>query len=333
MMPYEELLWSYPAGDLAVPFDKKLVSVAYRGSCTNPHRVDMVDAVREAFPSHSDVAVSCRENFEPLSPADQGRHRCLLDYDGNGYSRRMAWYLQTGSVVLRGGVIDDVLSRLARDNDDDRSVAPVAFWKWGRGDDYKNGGTAKSTLKVDVEPMTAQDASAGGLLASVRSCLTNDVHAKDVSASALKFWSNYVENGQSVWDGFMAHLLVHQSSRLKLTLDEADYLEVNQQLSSGAMGWTHRSPLFQSLSESNMVCSVVFDSVTPTGHNGQPRWKYIICCLSYCVAVFSFFYMIILPTSWELMKRTIKRKCGACADATSPNTLSCLGLGSLVRDE
>lgn len=301
MMPYEELLWSYPAAHLAVPFDKKSVSVAYRGGCTNSKRAEMVDAVSKAFPSPaSDVAVSCRPNFTSLRPEHQAKYRCLLDYDGHGYSRRMAWYLQTGSVVLRGGDIDDILSRLARNHDSSTEGAtPVQFWRL----ESDAAGTEKDTTPEEQ-----------GLLASVRSCLTNDTYAKEMSNAALRFWSTYVQRGQEVWTGYMAHLLVQQSQQYTMTLDETEYWKQHRQHSKKqSTGWTHRvslggAPLFQSLSESKMVCSAIFDAGTPTGHYGRPHWPYILCGVCYCLVTLSFFYIIALPALWELIHQTLLKK-------------------------
>lgn len=267
MMPYEELLWSYPDKDLFIPFEQKKKAVAYRGGCTNPRREPMCDAVRRAFPPPaSDVAVSCKGSgdFLPLSAYEQSEYRCLLDYDGFGYSRRMAWYMETGSVILRGGDVDDILSRLARIKDD--GTGPVLFWEWGSEEAQPSKPTNSTKSNEESKP--------NGLISSVRKCLQNDTYARDVSEEAVQFWSEYVERGQEVWDGYMAYLFVKQSLRFEMTLKEEEF-------TSFAV-----PPLFQSLSKSKMVCSVVSDIATPTGENGRPRWKYIRAGTAYLLITF-----------------------------------------------
>ena len=313
MMPYEELLWSYPADDLTTPFSKKKATAVYRGGCTHPRRAEMVDAVRRAFPPPaSDVAVSCRPDFTSLSPKEQGKYRCLLDYDGNGYSRRMAWYLQTGGVVMRGGDIDDVLSRIARNkilNGHGKEAPPVLFWNWNEEEDG-NGASGESTNDDNSDDT--------GLISTVRKCLSDDIYAQDVSKSALDFWSKYVQEGQSVWDGFLAHLIVEQSRRLTLTVDEDEFNNIAPG-GGGSVGWTQRhtigEPLFQSLSQSNLVCSVVFDAVTPTGQSGRPRLGYIITCVALCLSVFSMSLLTVTPALGKLLQKSIKKTISTTAAA------------------
>ena len=330
MMPYEELLWSYPAGDLnAVPFTKKKATAVYRGGCTHPRRAEMVDAVIKAFPPPaSDVAVSCRPNFTSLSPKEQGKYRCLLDYDGNGYSRRMAWYLQTGGVVMRGGDIDDVLSRIARsDNHDSRSkeAPPVIFWNWT--DEEDGNGTSNESTNEEWS-------NNAGLIFNVRKCLSDDVHAQEVSTSALKFWSKYVKEGQPVWDGFMAHLIVEQSRRLTLTLNE-DEFNGPPPTFGGPLGWTQRhtvgEPLFQSLSQSDLVCSVVFDAVTPTGQRGQPQWPYITTCIIICLSTLAISFSLVTPTFGVLLRKSIKKTISLAAGGSDGNKKDASIKGIVVR--
>ena len=314
MMPYEELLWSYPAGDLTTPFAKKKATAVYRGGCTHPRRAEMVDAVQQAFPPPaSDAAVSCRPNFTSLSPKEQGKYRCLLDYDGNGYSRRMAWYLQTGGVVMRGGDIDDVLSRIARKrsrNGRGKEAPPVLFWKWNE----EGGGSDANKESTNDE--SSEDT---GLISTVRKCLSDDIYAQDVSNSALDFWTKYVREGQPVWDGFLAHLIVEQSRRMTLTLNEDEFKAIAP--SGGSMGWTQRrvigEPLFQTLSQSNLVCSVVFDAVTPTGQSGRPQWKYIITCIALCLLVLAVSFLAVTPSLGKLLQKNIKKTISATAVAAA----------------
>lgn len=311
MMPYEELLWSYPAGDLTTPFAKKKATAVYRGGCTHPRRAEMVDAVQQAFPPPaSDAAVSCRPNFTSLSPKEQGKYRCLLDYDGNGYSRRMAWYLQTGGVVMRGGNIDDVLSRIARNrnrNGRGKEAPPVLFWNWNEKED--GSGANKESTNDESSDDT-------GLISTVRKCISDDIYAQDVSNSALDFWSKYVQEG-AVWDGFLAHLIVEQSRRLILTLNEDEFNTIAPNF--GLLGWTRRhtvgEPLFQSLSQSNLVCSVVFDAVTPTGQSGRPQWGYIITCIVLCCSVLSISFSVVTPSLGQLVQKSIKKTISSTAAA------------------
>ena len=314
MMPYEELLWSYPAGDLTTPFAKKKATAVYRGGCTHPRRAEMVDAVQQAFPPPaSDAAVSCRPNFTSLSPKEQGKYRCLLDYDGNGYSRRMAWYLQTGGVVIRGGDIDDVLSRIARNRNRGgrgKEAPPVLFWKWNE---------EEGRSRTNKESTNDESSDDIGLISTVRKCLSDDIYAQGVSNSALEFWTKYVRDGQPVWDGFLAHLIVEQSRRLTLTLNEDEFNNIAP--SGGSMGWTQRhvigEPLFQSLSHSNLVCSVVFDAVTPTGQSGRPQWSYIITCISLCLSVLSISFSVVTPSLGQLLQKSIKKTISATAAAAA----------------
>ena len=330
MMPYEELLWSYPDGDLAtVPFAKKKATAVYRGGCTHPRRAEMVDAVIKAFPPPaSDVAVSCRPNFTSLSPKEQGKYRCLLDYDGNGYSRRMAWYLQTGGVVMRGGDIDDVLSRIARnDNHNSRSkeAPPVIFWNWT--DEENGNGTSKESTNEEWS-------NNAGLIFNVRKCLSDDVHAQEVSKSALKFWSKYVKEGQPVWDGFMAHLIVEQSRRLTLTLNEDEFNRPPPTF-GGPLGWTQRHTVgelsFQSLSQSDLVCSVVFDAVTPTGQRGQPQWPYITTCIIICLSTLAISFSVVTPTFGVLLRKSIKKTISLAAGGGDGNKKDASIKGIVVR--
>ena len=81
--------------------------------------------------------------------------------------------------------------------------------------------------------------------------------------------------------------------------------------SGGSMGWTQRhvigEPLFQSLSRSNLVCSIVFDAVTPTGQSGRPQWRYIMTCIALCLSAFSISFSIVTPTLEKLLQKSIKK--------------------------
>lgn len=172
--------------------------------------------------------------------------------------------METGSVILRGGDVDDILSRLARIKDD--GTGPVLFWEWGSEEAQPSKPTNSTKSNEESKP--------NGLISSVRKCLQNDTYARDVSEEAVQFWSEYVERGQEVWDGYMAYLFVKQSQRFEMTLKEEEF-------TSFAV-----PPLFQSLSKSKMVCSVVSDIATPTGENGRPRWKYIRAGTAYLLITF-----------------------------------------------
>lgn len=153
----------------------------------------------------------------------------------------------------------------------------------------------------------------------MRKCLSDDIYAQDVSNSALDFWTKYVREGQPVWDGFLAHLIVEQSRRMTLTLNEDEFKDIAP--SGGSMGWTQRrvigEPLFQTLSQSNLVCSVVFDAVTPTGQSGRPQWKYIITCIALCLLVLAVSFLAVTPSFWKLLQKNIKKTISATAVAAA----------------
>lgn len=202
---------------------------------------------------------------------------------------------------MRGGDIDDVLSRIARNHNQNgrgREAPPVLFWNWNEegGQNGPNNQVAKDESSDDTD-----------LVSTVRKCLSDDIYAQDVSKSALNFWSKYVQKGQTVWDGFLAHLIVEQSRRLTLTLNEDEF---SRSPAVDSMGWTQRhtigEPIFQSLSQSNLVCSVVFDAVTPTGQRGRPQWGYAFVCLSLCLSVLSLSFSIV-PALGVLLQISIKK--------------------------
>mmetsp|Transcript_27731 Transcript_27731/g.41963 ORF Transcript_27731/g.41963 Transcript_27731/m.41963 type:complete len:118 (-) Transcript_27731:480-833(-) len=95
----------------------------------------------------------------------------------------------------------------------------------------------------------------------------------------------------------MAHLLVEQSRRLVMTLNEDDFIDTTN--SNGGM-------TLRSLSESSTVCSVVFDAFTPTG-NGRPKWRYIVGCILYGVAALYGSFTWLLPLLGRLLQRILRR--------------------------
>jgi hypothetical protein len=291
MIPYEELLWNYrPVLMKLVPFSRKKPAVVFRGGCTHPFRREMVRTVRNSLPKddQADVQVSCMSPYSGLAPADQARYRCLLDYDGRSYSRRTAWYLETGSVVLRGGIIDDVLSRLARRRKrhdqahernhrqawtDDESLQPIVFWK-----DH------------ELVPM-------------VQRCLADEEWGAAQSQSSARFWKKYVENGQAVWDGYLLHLLVEQSRRFSLVLQNADAYDSDRQGSS--------FPVFSTLS-STMVCPLIADGAIPTGESGELQWNFVLRATILSLSVLYVSYRWLVPLLLARLPRSLGRVARAC---------------------
>jgi len=285
MVPYELLMWSYPnkpPTDYVTTFDQKTNAVVYRGKCTNARRKEMVEVVRDTFPPpRSNVHVPCLEDktaATKLTPKAQSKYRCILDYDGIGYSRRMAWYMQTGSVILRGGHVDDILSRLARiraaqaagttttsSNGMATVAPPVIFWKW---DDNKYNKSANNNNNTHTTPT---------LTSSIQSCLTDETYARSIASAGLKFGEQYVNRGQQVWEGYLMHLVVEQSLLMDVELDEEKWREHRQNLISNKQETTPSYvPPFYKISQSQLVCTAVQTAFSPTGANGAPKWKFIL---------------------------------------------------------
>jgi biotin carboxyl carrier protein len=264
MIPYEELLWSYRPRLMSIaPFASKERRVVFRGGCTHPHRRHMVREVREALePNQADVQVGCDPDFKPLTSTEQAQYRCLLDYDGVSYSRRTAWYLETASVILRGGVIDDVLSRLGRRRQQQQQ-------------EQKKPDRASSTKPRNVEasqsslPPPIVFWRDDELIPAVQRCLADDEGSELRSRSAAEFWNRYVRDGQAVWEGYMLHLLVEQPQRFAMVLPSTAIK--NDRASSSSSAY----PIFTRLS-TTLVCPLIQDGAVPTGESGELQWRFIL---------------------------------------------------------
>lgn len=299
MIPYEELLWSYRPRLMSIaPFESKKRRVVFRGGCTHPHRRQMVREIREALDPHQvDVQVGCDPGFEPLTSVQQAAFRCLLDYDGVSYSRRTAWYLETASVILRGGVIDDVLSRLGRRRQQQQEKLQQK--RTGQGSSVKQMQAEAQRSPLPPPIVFWRDDE---LIPTVQRCLADDEWSEMRSRSAAEFWKQYVRDGQAVWEGYMLHLLVEQPKRFAM-VPPRTAIKSNQASSS--------YPIFTKLS-TTMVCPLIQDGAVPTGESGELQWRFIVVAtfVTLCVIFVTHRWVVpllvcqLLYSIWKLAAKT-----------------------------
>jgi hypothetical protein len=297
MIPYEELLWSYRPKLMSIaPFESKQRRVVFRCGCTHPHRRRMVQEVREALEPHQvDAQVGCEPGFTTLTSIQQAKYRCLLDYDGVSYSRRTAWYLETASVVLRGGVIDDVLSRLGRRRQQLQEQLPERV----TSEKQRNMAAAQSPLPPPIVFWRDDE-----LIPTVQRCLADDEWSELQSRSAANFWKQYVRDGRAVWEGYMLHLLVEQSKHFAMVLPGKT--GNNDRATSSAS-----CPIFTKLS-TTMVCPLIQDGAIPTGESGELQWRFVIVATCVTVSVIFVSHRWVVPfllcqvfcSIWKLTAKT-----------------------------
>ena len=128
--------------------------------------------------------------------------------------------------------------------------------------------------------------------------------------------------------------VVEQSRRLTLTLNEDEFNRPPPTF-GGPVGWTQRHTVgelsFQSLSQSDLVCSVVFDAVTPTGQRGQPQWPYITTCIIICLSTLAISFSVVTPTFGVLLRKSIKKTISLAAGGGDGNKKDASIKGIVVR--